>query len=80
MKDYLTYDIKYDLGNEWNGMVKPYLPDQVLIEGVPDDVASDFNQLEEHLANEISETTGFCVENFDYQIFPFPSKNENTKK
>ena len=65
--NYKVYNIKYDLGDEWSGDSKPDLPRTLIIEDVPADHPEfAHGNLEDYLANAISDKTGFCVEYFHY--------------
>ena len=74
--NYKVYNIEYDLSGEWSGDVKPDLPRSLIIEDVPSDHPEfAHGNLEDYLANAISDRTGFCVEYFDYH----ENKTKNNK-
>ena len=67
MKTYLTYDIFYDFSDcELSNLSEPKLSQNILI-NVPKEIALQSLELEDYLANEISDKTGFCVEVFSYK-------------
>jgi hypothetical protein len=66
--NYKINTIAYDLGSEWKGFNKPVLPDCLIIENVPKEVADSPIELEAYLADKISDHTGFCVEHFFFSV------------
>ena len=67
-KNYEVSKIRYDYGSENCGFSKPELPSCLIIEDVPSDVSNSPIELEDYLANEISNKTGFCVETFLFKL------------
>ena len=66
MKTYLITQIAYDFGSEHKGFDKPNVPAKLVIEA-PHEVSASPIELEDYLANAISDRTGFCVEQFFYK-------------
>lgn len=64
MKSYLITQIVYDFGDEHNGFMKPSVPSELVLEA-PNEITTD--ELEDYLANEISDKTGFCVDCFVFK-------------
>jgi hypothetical protein len=66
MKTYLITQIAYDFGSEHRGFDKPDVPTKLVIEA-PQEITASPIELEDYLANAISDRTGFCVEHFTFK-------------
>jgi len=65
--NYEINEICYDFGSEDTGFSQPRLPYSIIIEDVPQEIAENGIELEDYLANAISDHTGFCVECFNFK-------------